>query len=122
MGIRVVAKGPFTALFVPRGSTSGPPIELEGVAAQLVRASDFAVVAELGSGLTLETSGAPHWEYVIAGRAPDDVMPGALYYLRFSGDYGRKTYRAVQTLVVEVDLAARVENLTALVAVGGGFG
>jgi len=121
MGMRVMVGSPLTVLFVPRGSTFGAPVELEDVSAELVRASDFEVVGTLeeGLGLTLSSSGAPHFEYVVTGSLPPEATSGELYYLRLRGEYGRKTYRAVETLVVEADIATGLQNLLALVAMEG---
>lgn len=119
--IPVTAKRSFCALFVPRRPGFGAPVELEDVSAELVRACDFAVVGTLGEELSLTSSGAPHFEYVVAGSLPAEALPGELYYARLCGTDGRKTYRAVQALVVEVDLATALQNLTALTVAGGGF-
>jgi|GEM_PF-2534605 len=124
MGTRVTMGRPLSVLFVPRGSTSGPPVELEDVSAELVRASDLEVVGTLGDGLTLMRSGTPHFECVISGALPTDAKPGELYFVRLRGEYGRKTYRAVESLVVEADAAAQIstqiQNLIALVVSGAG--
>ncbi len=69
----------------------------------------------------MASSGAPHFEYVVTGSVPAAAVLGSLYSVRFSGRHGRKTYRAVQALVVEVDLATALQNLTALSVAGGGF-
>ena len=120
--IPVTAGRCFSALFVPRRPGFGAPVELKGVSAELVRVSDFAVVGTLEDGLSLRDSGAPHFEYVVAGSLPAEALPGELYYARLCGTDGRKTYRAVQALVVESDLAVALQNLTALTVAGGGFG
>ncbi len=119
--IPVTAGRSFSALFVPRRPGFGAPIELKNVSAELVRVSDFAVVGSLEDGLSLKGSGAPHFEYVVAGSIPSEASPGELYYARLCGTDGRKTYRAVQGLAVVADLATAVQNLTALAVAGGGF-
>ena len=123
MGMRVMVGHPLSVLFVPRGSTLGAPVELEDVSAELVRASDFEVVGRLGEGLTLTHSGLPHGEYVVFGPLPPAAAPGELYFVRLRGEYGRKTYRAVESLVVEADavaqLSTQLQNLIALAAMGG---
>ena len=124
MGARVTVGRPLSVVFVPRGSLAGPPVELEDVSAELVRASDFEVVGTLGDGLTLTRSGAPHSECVVSGPLPAEAKPGELYFVRLRGEYGRKTYRAVESLVVEADAAAQVstqlQNLIGLVVSGAG--
>jgi len=119
--IPVTGKRSFCALFVPRRPGFGAPVELKNVSAELVRARDFAVVGTLEEGLLLRSSGAPHFEYVVAGSLPAEALPGELYYARLCGTDGRKTYRAVQALVVAEDLATALQNLTALTVAGGGF-
>jgi len=119
--IPVAAGRSFSALFVPRRPGFGAPVELKSVSAELVRACDFAVVGTLEDGLSLRSSGAPHFEYVVAGDLPVEALPGELYYVRLCGTDGRKTYRAAQALVVKADLAAALQNLTALTVASGGF-
>ena len=119
MGMRAMLGQSWSVLFVPRGSKSGPPIELGCVSAELVRASDFEVVATTEAGLTVASSSAPHFEVVVSGSLPPEAGLGELYYVRLRGEFGRKTYHAVETLVVEADVAAGVQNLLALVAMGG---
>ena len=119
--IPVTAGCSFSALFVPRRPGFGAPVELKGLSAELVRVSDFAVVGTLEDGLSLRSSGTPHFEYVVEGSPPTEAMPGELYYARLCRSDGRKTYRAVQGLVVAVDVATALQNLTALTVAGGGF-
>lgn len=122
MGMRVTLGRPLRVLFVPRVSISGMPLTLEDVSAELVRASGFEVVGTLGDGLTLTCSERPHSEYVVSGMLPQGAEPGELFFVRLRGEYGRKTYRAVESLVVEADVATQMQNLMALVAMSGGFG
>lgn len=119
MSQSITAGSTVRALFVPRAFASGVPIALSNVSAELVRASDFSVVADTGGSLVMTTSGTPHHEYLVGGEVPTDAQPGEVYFFRFAGEADGTTYRAVATVRVGADLSASLQAVLALSAVSG---